>query len=119
MVLLRLGCGDKKNVSLFFRWGVVRLGPEPNKRSATVCPYPDMAECQRGLYTYMSYRDRVCVCVCVCVRRLILRLARTRGNAKRIYGGKCGAMANFAVNKLLTAATVVFKCQYECTCGRW
>jgi hypothetical protein len=47
-------------------------------------------------------------------------LARTRGNEKRISGDKCGAGANFAVKKLLIAATVVFKCKYECTCrSRW
>jgi hypothetical protein len=43
-------------------------------------------------------------------------LARSRGNDKGLYGGKCGARANFAVKKLLTAETVEFKCKYECTC---
>lgn len=51
----------------------------------------------------MSYRDRVRVYV----RRLILLLARTCGNEKGISGGKCGARANFAVKKLLTAAFVI------------
>jgi len=41
-------------------------------------------------------------------------LARSRGNEKRISGGKCGERANCDVKKLLTAAAdVASKCKYE------
>jgi len=50
----------------------------------------------------------------MCVRRLVLMLARSRGNEKRISGGKCGERANCDVKKLLTAAAdVASKCKYE------
>ena len=94
----------RQNVSPFFRWG--RFGLDLN-------PIKFLLQFEHILYGWVSERLAHVLqrsCTCVCARRLTLMLARTCGNEKGISGGRCGARANFAGKKLLTAALVIWMC---------